>query len=457
MKTLGSRLALWYSLVSTLTLFGLLGAGYYLLSQHLVRGLDLLNAAEFQRIKISQNALTMEEASDGLSGASLLFYVEVRDQAGGVLARSPNLGNHSLSELGGSDVATRSLPDLGELRIGKFLLGPQQVIIATPLKQVHDVMEGYAQVAMVLVCLILLVSLVSGLILSQIALRPVRVIQETANRIRSDNLSERIVVPDVHDEVSDLARLLNEMFDRLEASFDQVRRFSAEASHELKTPLSLLRLQSEKLLTDGGLSRAQEEMVLEQLEEIARLNEIIEEMLFLSRAEARAITPKLQREKPRAFLQGFIPDARALTEHACVKFEEHVEGDDIVDFDPQWIRRVLLNLIANALNVSPKGGLLTLESDFTVDAWCFALEDEGPGLPPERREQVFERFVRFTPESTSGSGLGLAICRSIVEMHHGRIWAEEGLRKGGLRVVVEIPLRPPVKEMPAVDATHRMD
>jgi len=457
MKTLGARLALWYSLVSTLTLFGLLGAGYYLLSQHLVRGLDLLNAAEFQRIKLSQDASAAEGLVDGVSGASQLFYVEVLGEDGQVVARSANLGSQSLSKTESPDEKKRVLPELGELRVGKFQLGPQQVIIATPLKQVHDVMEGYAQVAMVLVCLILLVSLVSGLILSQIALRPVRLIQETANRIRSDNLSERIAVSDVRDEVSDLARLLNEMFDRLEASFDQVRRFSAEASHELKTPLSLLRLQSEKLLTDGGLSRVQEEMVLEQLEEIARLNEIIEEMLFLSRAEARAITPKFQRQSPREFLEGFLPDARALTEHAGVKFAEKIEGDESVDFDTQWIRRVLLNLIANALNVSSKGGLLTLDSEITVDAWLVTLEDEGPGLSPERREQVFERFVRFTPESTSGSGLGLAICRSIVEMHHGRIWAEEGPRKGGLRIMVEIPLRPPVKEAPAEDATHRMD
>ena len=89
-------------------------------------------------------------------------------------------------------------------------------------------------------------------------LRPVRVIRETANRIRSDNLKERIPVGDVKDEISDLAQLLNQMFDRLETSFDQIRRFTAEASHELKTPLSLVRLHAERLLVDGDLDAAAE-------------------------------------------------------------------------------------------------------------------------------------------------------------------------------------------------------
>src|SRR5882724_7735746 len=92
--------------------------------------------------------------------------------------------------------------------------------------------------------------------LSRVALKPVRLIRETANRIRSDNLSERIPVGEVRDEISELARLLNQMFDRLEYSFNQIRRFTAEASHELKTPLSLVRLQAEKLLVAGNLSPA---------------------------------------------------------------------------------------------------------------------------------------------------------------------------------------------------------
>jgi signal transduction histidine kinase len=242
--------------------------------------------------------------------------------------------------------------------------------------------------------------------------------------------------------MSGLARLLNEMFDRLESAFQQIRRFSAEASHELRTPLSLVRLQSEKLLTDGGLTAEQEEAVQVQLEEISHLNQIIEELLFLSRAEAQAVGTNFRSEDPGAFLKAFAADARMLAEHAGVRFEETIIGSDEVRFDRKWMRQVLLNLVTNALNFSPPGSLLTLESDFTVDSWRLAVEDEGPGVAGEQQKRIFERFVRIDPESSgkSGTGLGLAICRSIIELHHGVIYAETGKRRGGLRVVCEIPL-----------------
>ena len=451
MKTLGARLALLYSLVSTLTLFVLLATGYYLLNRHLIRGLDLLNSAEFERVKThlwALSALPSEQddprTAEAYSPDSLSFLLEILKPERGVVFSSANLGGKRLPQSGTAQAFTAAVPGIGELRIGRFSYSGFEAMVATPMAPVHKVMDGYAQVSLVLVCLILLASLVSGLILSHIALKPVRLIQETANRIRSDNLSERIPVSDVRDEMSGLARLLNEMFDRLESSFQQVRRFSAEASHELKTPLSLVRLQSEKLLADGGLTAEQEEAVQVQLEEISHLNQIIEELLFLSRAEAQAIDTNFRNEDPSAFLKAFAADARMLAEHAGVRFEETIEGSDQVRFDPKWMRQVLLNLITNALKFSPQGSLLTLESDFTVDAWRLAVEDEGPGVAPEQQKRIFERFVRIGPESsasTSGSGLGLAICRSIIELHHGVIHAETGKRKSGLRVVCEIPLQ----------------
>ncbi len=310
---------------------------------------------------------------------------------------------------------------------------------------VRTVMTGYAQVSLALVCLALLVSLTSGLVLSKIAMRPIRVIQETADRIRSDNLGERIPVSGVQDEISGLARLLNSMFDRLESSFHQIQRFSAEASHELKTPLSLVRLHAEKLLTEGGLTPDHEEAIRSQLEEVSRLNQIVDDLLFLSRAEARAVAVEFRRENPRAFLASLTPDVQLLAEHVGVRFQETCESGEPVRFDPKWMRQVLLNLVTNALRVAPAGSLLTLESLFTVDVWRLAVEDEGPGVPAGQHERIFERFVRVGPDAdahqASGSGLGLAICRSIVGLHGGTIRAEAGNRRGGLRIFCDIPLR----------------
>jgi signal transduction histidine kinase len=466
MRSLGARLALWYSLVSTLTLASLVAVGFLLLSRHMVHSLDLLNLAEFENVKSrlgpAPAALSADELQERMQAfgerGALVFYIEIRETDGRVVFSSRNLYGQQLSAGGiRSDAFDLELPGIGEVRAGGFPLEERAVVVASPKALIKQVIDGYAQVGLVLVALGIVASVVTGLVFSHVALRPVRGIQETANRIRSDNLSERIPVSDVHDEISDLARLLNEMFDRLESSFNQIRRFSAEASHELKTPLSLVRLEAEKLLVDEELTPEQQEAVQVQMDEISRLEQIIEDLLFLSRAEAHAVTLALRAGDPCEFLRAFVPDARVLAEHRGVRFAEQIEGKGLVPFDPKWIRQVLLNLMINALNVSPRGGLVTLDSEITLDSWRIAIEDEGPGVPPDQRERIFERFVRLPAvgvEEVKGSGLGLAIVRSIINLHRGMIRAEAGPRKGGLRMVVELPLprekpaRPPAPAEP---------
>jgi len=451
-KSIGVRLAAWYALASMVTMVCLFLVCRYFLEQYLVHGLDLLLQDEFAQIEShlgpDLTALTPAQFRDRLRGTaafeSVLFYCEIHQHGRGILFRSPNLHGASLPDVPGKHYYNGWLPNMAdELRLAEFIRGPTDITIATSKAQVKKVMDGYARIFAGLMTATLFISAGIGYFLSRIALRPVRLIQETANHISSDNMAERIPVPAVDDEISNLARLLNRMFDRLESSFNQVRRFTAEASHELKTPLSLVRLQAEKLLVEGGLSAAQEESVQVQLEEISRLNQIIEELLFLSRAEARAITLATEARDPLPFLQGFAQDARVLAEHRGMRFREEIGGRGLVAFDPKWIRQVLLNLLANALNASPPGGQITLVSERTPELWRVAVEDEGPGVPPEQRERIFERFVRLErPEAAphdKGSGLGLAISRSIIGLHRGRIRAESGRDGRGLRVVFEIP------------------
>lgn len=450
MRSIGARLSLGYALASAATLVGLFFLGYFLLERQLLDSLDFMNESEFAQIRQSLGpdyaALTPAGITARIrrttEAASVLFYIDVHEKGKGMLFVSSNVGRASIPDVPGKERYNAILPGVGELRIGEFRLGAMDVIVATSMSQVRRLMDGYAETSLVLVCLMFVVSVITGMVLSRATMRPVRLIQETANRIRSDNLSERIPVGDVRDEVSNLARLLNEMFDRLEASFEQIRRFTAEASHELKTPLSLVRLQGEKLLVEGGLTPEQEEAVQMQLEEVTRLNQIIEELLFLSRAEAHAVRLDFHREDPRAFLEAFAQDARDLAEHRGMRFNAAFDGRGEVEFDPKWLRQVLFNLVTNALNASPPGGRVSLHSEFTVDAWRVAVEDEGPGVPPRQRERIFERFIRLAPASkeSSGSGLGLAISRSIIGLHHGTIHADAAAGESGLRVVFELPL-----------------
>jgi two-component system heavy metal sensor histidine kinase CusS len=451
-RSIGARLALWYAAAATATLVCLFVAGYYLLKINLVHGLDQLNRAEFAQISAhlgSDYASLNDRVIDAriretTDYASVLFFITVDDPHGPVrpIFYSTNLRGLAIPDVPGQRAFNAVLSGVGELRVGEFILGPFDVTIATPLDNVHEAMRYYSQTCLWLLAVMLAVSVAIGFGLSRLALRPVRLIRETARRISSDNLSERIPVANVRDEISELALLLNLMFDRLEISFQQIRRFTAEASHELKTPISLIRLQAEKLLVHGNLDADNEESVHVQLEEVSRLSHIIEELLFLSRAESFEIKLNLTPQDPEAILTSFSQDARVLAEHRGLQFVCSHEGRGSVSAEPRWLRRVLLNLLTNALNASPHGSRVTLTSSIRDGHWRVQLVDQGPGVPAEYRERIFERFFRLPPASAAaeeGSGLGLAICRSIISLHGGTIWAEASPDCSGLQIIFDIP------------------
>lgn len=447
-KSISARLALWYALAATLTLAALFLAGYELLRTRLIHGLDLLNAAEFKQIEARLGPVENidlqtinQRVRETADYASALFYINIHNRNTGLLFYSSNLKGVQIPDVPGKRAYDTEIDGVGPVRAAEFLMPGLDVTVATPSAQIRTVLEGYAETCTALLIAMLLTSAAIGYGLSRAALRPVRSISETARHIGSDNLSERIPVADVHDEISDLARLLNVMFDRLESSFNQIRRFTAEASHELKTPLSLIRLHAEKLLVDGKLAPPQEEALQIQLEELASLDRIIDQLLFLSRAEANAIRLELAPQDPGAFLRGFAPDATALVEDSGLRFACTHHGDGSVRFDAKRIRQVLLNLISNAIKASPPGGRVSLDSALADEAWRVSVTDEGAGLPASQLERIFERFVRVTPAGNpddTGSGLGLSICRSIVALHGGRIFAEPGPEGRGLRVTFVI-------------------
>jgi signal transduction histidine kinase len=449
MKSIGARLATLYALSATLTLACLFAIGYLLLESRLIHGLDLLNRAEFEQIQghlgHEYDRMTPKEIDQRIRQttqyASVLFYVNLHDRHTHDLFYSSNLNRQIIPDVPGKHIYNASVPGIGELRVSEFVLHGLDVTVGTPLKPIQTEMRIYLEICAGLLVIMLLVSIAIGFGLSWFVLKPIRAISDTADRIRHDNLSERIPVADVHDEISDLARLLNQTFDRLEESFDQIRRFSADASHELKTPLALLRLHAEKLVTEGHLSPEHEEVVVVMLDELARLNRVIDELLFLSRAEAKAITARTIPQDPLHFLENFEQDAIVLADHQGKHFVQVHSGKGQVAFEEGLLRQVLLNLLANALNASPEGGMVRLRSALECNLWRVSLEDEGPGLSAAQRELMFERFVRFARghEEKPGTGLGLAICRTIVGLHGGTIFASEGIDGKGLRMVVELP------------------
>jgi two-component system heavy metal sensor histidine kinase CusS len=451
MKSFTARLTTRIALLVTVLATTLLLFGGVLLDHQIERGLDLLHeveAKELAELLGDQPALTVEEIGqriqhDADSDAALFFMQIARD--GNVLFRSSNLSATilPLESLDGPVWTTR-LPFLGRLRLLATSAGPWRIVIGSSLANSERLMQDYVEIALGLIVGVALASIGLGYVVSRAALAPIRQIDATARRIGADNLGERIPVSG-RDELADLTRLLNETFDRLQGSFEQVRRFSADVSHELKTPLALLRLNAEKLHARLPVGDSEGRAALEDmLEEIGRMNSVIERLLFIAKSESGAVAVARRAVALAPWLANFADDAMALAEDRGVRFRLGAAPAGEAQLDADLWRQLLLNLVTNAVAVSPRDGVVTLDVEPQAGGWVFAVTDEGPGLPEEQLTRVFERFVRVAPpggawEETRGHGLGLAICQAIVDLHGGTIWAENRVGARGLRVVVRLP------------------
>jgi signal transduction histidine kinase len=289
--------------------------------------------------------------------------------------------------------------------------------------------------------LIAALSIGFGMALRHSTLQPVRMIQAAARRISASNLGERIAVPAASGEMAALARLLNEMFDRLERSFNQAKRFTADVSHELMTPLSIIRLHTERLLNDPELPAQYYHSVEEQLQETMHLAETLERLLMLAKADSSALPLKLESVSTVDFVGQFAEDAQLLAESRGLNVAVAQNDAGVATFDQGCMRQVLFNLLSNALRFSPPKGTITFNSKRADGEWIVEIWDEGQGVPPHRLGDIFERFVQITPRSDlgSGAGLGLAICKSILELHHGRISARNRTDRRGLVVAFSLP------------------
>lgn len=455
MTSVTLRITIGFFAVVTFTAAVILTVGGWVLSRQMVRGLALMNEAEFvevrDRLGTENHPLNPVEITN-LIGKHMqidaaLYYCQIHSPSGEILYRSPNLGDVVLP-IRSQNISLPSnwstkVPSLGSVHISEFSYDGVHVQIASPLAPTQRLMDDYVRVAMFLFIGTAVGSLGLGYAFARFTLQPVRSITEAARRISATNLTARIPVRAARDDVDRLAILLNETFDRLNTSFEQIRRFTADASHELKTPLSLIRLNAEKLRAQVAADPNATVAVEDILVEIERLQQIIETLLFLSKAEAGGLSIQKQQQPVDSLITRFTEDAVILAEDAQVKFVLRRNDPGAAVIEPNLIRQVLFNLLMNALHVSKDGAQISMDSLVSGHTWRVVLTDEGPGLPKDQLDHVFERFVRIEHPSSrarSGHGLGLAICRSIAELHGGKIFAANRTDRSGLVVTMEIPV-----------------
>jgi two-component system heavy metal sensor histidine kinase CusS len=233
-------------------------------------------------------------------------------------------------------------------------------------------------------------------------LRPLNAVTASVDNVTAKGLDQRIDIGAHDREFSRLISVLNEMLNRLQTSFQQATRFSADASHELKTPLAIMQGEIEQALRQAEDGSEIQRTFGRQLEEIQRLKIITRKLLLLSRADSGELVVSFERINLSEMIAATAEDADILASHLDVEAE--IEPDILVDADPVLIQQVLQNLAANAAN--------------------FRISNSGPGIAPEQRERVFDRFHRADTarnRDTDGVGLGLSLCREIVRAHDGEL------------------------------------
>jgi heavy metal sensor kinase len=263
-----------------------------------------------------------------------------------------------------------------------------------------------------------------GYFVARRALAPLGRMAARARTITADRLSARLLVENAGDELGQLAAVFNETFARLEASFEQLRRFTADASHELRTPLTAMRSVGEVGLRERRDSTAYREIIGSMLEETDRLTRLVDGLLMLSRADAGNVALNREAVDLAEIAGGVRAHLGVLAEEKHQSLTVESPGQVFAWADRMVIRQALINLVDNAIKYTPPGGSVRIVVRDGAPGPAIDVSDTGPGIPPEHRGHVFDRFYRIDKARSrdlGGAGLGLSIARWAVEAHGGRI------------------------------------
>jgi len=274
-----------------------------------------------------------------------------------------------------------------------------------------------------------------GYLLASRALAPTDRLASEARRITAQRLHERVSVPNRQDEIGRLAAVINDTLARLESSFEQLRRFTSDASHELRTPLTVIRAIGEAGLAETRTPAAYQEAIGSMLEEVDRLTNLLDTLLRLSRADAGAIPLSPSALDLQRLTQDVTSSLGILAEERQQHL--HVTGNDPVPVfaDGQVLREAISNVLDNAVKYSPRGSRIDVSLRAEGSQAVLTIGDEGPGIPAELRDKVFDRFFRVDEGRSrdhGGAGLGLAIARWAVEASGGEISVDNKATGGSL-------------------------
>jgi signal transduction histidine kinase len=386
--------------------------------------------------------------------------MEVRDASGIVLYRSPTLKGMSL---GGPMHPGEGDADFGE-RLVRLDDGTHVLLISHihgmdnhqllirlgySLAPLRARMLQFLLVLLITIPVALLIAAFAGQVIAKRALRPIEKMATSAEGITAQNLRDRLEILNPDDELGHLASVFNHLLDRLEGSFEQLQRFTADAAHELRTPLAALRTIGEVALEDGKGEPAYKEALSSILEETSRLSDTIDALLLLARAEATQGGREPECWPLKSLVDEVLGLLEVLSEEKSLKVlqQDKTQGGDSIRADRSLLRTALMNVLHNAIKFSPEHGVVCVSYDRSESIpplLVMLVHDEGPGIAKGEHERVFERFFTSSSRDTatcSGTGLGLSVAKLIIERLGGSISFDEQAA-GGARCRIELPISP---------------
>ena len=385
-------------------------------------------------------------------------FFQIFSPSGTITIRSPNVKQHELplsrralevAYSGHSLFESAQYPKEPPLRLisvpivyrGSLLYIIQ---VGTTMDSVEHTLNRLLLVLLVSMPVTLAVSLAGGWFMAGRALRPVDAITLAAQRIAEGDLTQRLTAPASADEIGRLTNTFNDMIDRLETSFRQIRQFSSDVSHEMRTPLTVMRGETELALRRPRENEDYKAVMESNLEEIDRMTRIVDELLFLSRADMGEVKMEHLTVPLDWLIEDVQRQASLLGQEQNIQVALISNVPAVVSGDELRLRELFLNLVDNAIKYSRFGG--TVEMALTIEQGQARLSvtDHGIGIAEEDWPQIFDRFYRTDnarAHTKKGTGLGLAICSWIAESHHGRIEVQSQVGEGST-FTVWLPLVP---------------
>ena len=436
--SIATRMSLWYALSAFAVVVAATAFLYGVLATNLERQEARFSVDELTNVRLLLDAAPSPGAEDSARlDEDRELYVRVINPSGAISRETPGMAKVVPPP---SANALKAIRNSGGVRQDvRSARGEFFQTLTAPAATDGSGAQGYVQIAvnrgdeerllslyrrrMALVLgLTLIATVLAGYLIARAGTQPIERISETAARIGSTTLNERIATPGLPAELAGLAVTFNTMLDRLEESFARVSRFSDDVAHELRTPVNNLRGEIEVALGQPRSDEAYREVLGSCLEECARLSRIIQSLLFLARADEVGAALARETTDVGQALSGVREFYEAAAAEAGVGLVLRVSDGLEAALDRTLFQQAVGNLISNALAHTPAGGHVTLEAALENRALVVRVSDTGCGIGGEHLHHVFDRFYRVDRARTGSLqnvGLGLAVVRSIAERHGG--------------------------------------